>query len=73
MKAVCWMGKHDMQVHTVPDPKIINPQDADHQDYADGDLWKRSAPLRRVHSEHGIGRHHGPRVSWELWKRWGAR
>jgi threonine dehydrogenase-like Zn-dependent dehydrogenase len=28
MKAVCWMGKHDMQVHTVPDPKIINPQDA---------------------------------------------
>ncbi len=22
------MGKHDMQVHTVPDPKIINPQDA---------------------------------------------
>lgn len=28
MKAVCWMGKHDMQVHTVPDPMIINPQDA---------------------------------------------
>ena len=28
MKAVCWMGKHDMQVHNVPDPKIINPQDA---------------------------------------------
>ena len=28
MKAVCWMGKHDMQVHTVPDPTIINPQDA---------------------------------------------
>ena len=28
MKAVCWMGKHDMQVHTVADPTIINPQDA---------------------------------------------
>ena len=28
MKAVCWMGKHDMQVHNVPDPQIINPQDA---------------------------------------------
>ncbi len=28
MKAVCWMGKHAMEVHTVDDPKIINPQDA---------------------------------------------
>lgn len=28
MKAVCWMGKEDMQVLSVPDPKILNPRDA---------------------------------------------
>jgi threonine dehydrogenase-like Zn-dependent dehydrogenase len=28
MKAVCWMGKENMQVHDVPDPKILNPRDA---------------------------------------------
>jgi len=28
MKAVCWMGTHSIEVHTVPDPRIINPQDA---------------------------------------------
>lgn len=28
MKAVCWMGKHSIEVHQVEDPKIINPQDA---------------------------------------------
>jgi threonine dehydrogenase-like Zn-dependent dehydrogenase len=28
MKAVCWMGKEKMQVHEVPDPKILNPRDA---------------------------------------------
>ncbi len=28
MKAVCWMGKHSIAVHTVPDPKIMNPSDA---------------------------------------------
>jgi threonine dehydrogenase-like Zn-dependent dehydrogenase len=28
MKAVCWQGAKDMQVRTVPDPKIINPRDA---------------------------------------------
>lgn len=28
MKAVCWMGKHSIEVHTVPDPEIINPHDA---------------------------------------------
>ena len=27
MKAVCWMGKKDIRVETVPDPKIINPHD----------------------------------------------
>lgn len=27
MKAVCWMGKESIAVHTVPDPEIINPQD----------------------------------------------
>lgn len=28
MKAVCWMGKENMQVLDVPDPKILNPRDA---------------------------------------------
>ena len=28
MKAVCWHGKHDVQVDTVPDPRILNPRDA---------------------------------------------
>src|ERR1700753_3605596 len=28
MKAVCWMGKGDIQVHQVPDPEIVNPHDA---------------------------------------------
>jgi threonine dehydrogenase-like Zn-dependent dehydrogenase len=28
MKAVCWHGKHDVRVETVPDPKILNPRDA---------------------------------------------
>src|SRR5205807_2500835 len=27
MKAACWMGKEDIQVLEVPDPKIINPRD----------------------------------------------
>jgi threonine dehydrogenase-like Zn-dependent dehydrogenase len=28
MKAVCWQGKRNMQVETVPDPEIINSRDA---------------------------------------------
>src|SRR5437763_4166271 len=28
MKAVCWEGKKNVQVLTVPDPSIINPRDA---------------------------------------------
>lgn len=27
MKAVCWHGKHDVRVDTVPDPEICNPRD----------------------------------------------
>jgi threonine dehydrogenase-like Zn-dependent dehydrogenase len=27
MKAVCWYGRHDMRVESVPDPKIVDPQD----------------------------------------------
>src|SRR5205807_8020981 len=27
MKAVCWYGKHDVRVETVPDPQILNPRD----------------------------------------------
>src|SRR5437868_5192311 len=28
MKAVCWFGKNDVRVTSVPDPSIINPHDA---------------------------------------------
>jgi threonine dehydrogenase-like Zn-dependent dehydrogenase len=28
MKAVCWRGKHRVEVESVPDPKILNPRDA---------------------------------------------
>ncbi|HEY4011160.1 MAG TPA: zinc-dependent alcohol dehydrogenase [Acidobacteriaceae bacterium] len=28
MKAVCWMGTSNIQVHQVPDPEIVNPHDA---------------------------------------------
>jgi threonine dehydrogenase-like Zn-dependent dehydrogenase len=28
MKATCWMGKNDVQVEEVPDPKILNSRDA---------------------------------------------
>jgi len=28
MKALCWYGKNDVRVETVPDPKILNPHDA---------------------------------------------
>lgn len=27
MRAVCWMGKHDVQVREVPDPRILNSKD----------------------------------------------
>jgi threonine dehydrogenase-like Zn-dependent dehydrogenase len=28
MRAVCWMGRKDVTVENVPDPKILNPRDA---------------------------------------------
>ena len=28
MKALCWMGKNDVRIENVPDPKILNPRDA---------------------------------------------
>ena len=28
MRALCWMGINDLQVNTVPDPRIVNPHDA---------------------------------------------
>ena len=28
MRALCWYGKEDVRVETVPDQKIMNPQDA---------------------------------------------
>ena len=28
MRATCWMGTKDIQVRNVPDPKILNPDDA---------------------------------------------
>ena len=28
MKATCWMGKKNVQVESVPDPRILNSRDA---------------------------------------------
>jgi threonine dehydrogenase-like Zn-dependent dehydrogenase len=28
MRALCWHGKYDVRVDTVPDPEIVNPRDA---------------------------------------------
>jgi threonine dehydrogenase-like Zn-dependent dehydrogenase len=28
MRALCWMGVNDLQVHTVSDPRIVNAHDA---------------------------------------------
>jgi threonine dehydrogenase-like Zn-dependent dehydrogenase len=28
MQAVCWYGKHDVRVETVPEPRLVNPHDA---------------------------------------------
>jgi threonine dehydrogenase-like Zn-dependent dehydrogenase len=28
MKALCWYGKNDVRVETVPEPKLLNPRDA---------------------------------------------
>ncbi len=28
MRALTWQGKHDVRVSTIPDPQIVNPQDA---------------------------------------------
>ncbi len=28
MKALCWHGKGDVRVDSVPDPKILDPRDA---------------------------------------------
>ncbi|MBE0596481.1 MAG: alcohol dehydrogenase catalytic domain-containing protein, partial [Desulfuromonadales bacterium] len=28
MKAVCWQGKHDVRVETVPEPRLLSPTDA---------------------------------------------
>src|SRR5918998_669515 len=28
MQALCWFGKHDVRVETVPDPRLLNPRDA---------------------------------------------
>lgn len=28
MKALCWHGKYDVRVDTVPDPTIVDPADA---------------------------------------------
>ena len=62
MKAVCWYGKDDVRVETVPDPKILNPRDAIIKVTLDGDLRLRPAPLRRLHPDDEARRHPRPRV-----------
>ena len=52
MRAVCWNGKKDVRVETVPDPEIINPRDAIHKNRAHCDLPFRSTPVQRQHPDH---------------------
>jgi threonine dehydrogenase-like Zn-dependent dehydrogenase len=28
MRALCWYGRHDVRMESVPDPRILNPRDA---------------------------------------------
>ena len=45
MKANCWMGKKRVEVEEVPDPKILNSQDAIVRDHLNRDLRLRPASL----------------------------
>ena len=61
MRANCWMGEQGRG------PRRSRPEDPqrprrDRQGHLDGDLRLRSAPLQRLHADHGEGRHPRPRV-----------
>ena len=48
MRAVCWNGKKDVRVETVPDPEIINPRDAIIK-------TELTTPVQRQHPDHESG------------------
>ena len=62
MKALCWHGKDDVRIDTVPDPKIEEPRDCHRQDHLHRHLRLGPAPLRRLHADDGGGRRARPRV-----------
>ena len=45
MKALCWHGKSDIRVETVPDPRIEDPRDAIVRHHNDLHLRFRPAPV----------------------------
>ena len=62
MKALCWHGKSDVRVDTVPDPKIEDPRRhcADHFHMH---LRLRPASLQRIHADDGGWRCAWPRAN----------
>ena len=62
MRAICWHGKGDVRVDTVPDPKIEDPRDAIIRITSTCICGSRPAPLRRLHADDGGGRRPRPRA-----------
>ena len=62
MKAVCWHGKRDVRVETVPDPGDPEPARRHRAGDLDGDLRLGPPPLQRLHPDHAGRRHPRPRV-----------
>jgi hypothetical protein len=49
MKALCWYGKEDVRIESVPEPKIMNPKDATVK--ITGREEERSRIIRAFHEE----------------------
>ena len=61
MKALCWYGKNDVRVATVPDPKILNPRDAIIKITTTAICGSDLHLYERLHSDHGARRYPRPR------------
>ena len=62
MRATCWMGTQHRRGQRRPRPEDPQPPRRDREDHLDRDLRLGPAPLRRLHPDHGEGRHPRPRV-----------
>ena len=66
MRALCWHGKGDVRVDTVPDPTIQHPRDAIIKITA-GDLRLRPPSPRRIHPTMESGDILGHEFMGEVW------